>query len=61
MRELDQLLVRYLDTRYAAASEADKQAFRELLELSDPELVGYLLNHQAAAPELQNVVNQILG
>jgi succinate dehydrogenase flavin-adding protein (antitoxin of CptAB toxin-antitoxin module) len=60
MRELDQLLVRYLDTRYETASEADKQAFHALLELSDPELVGYLLNHQVAEPELQNVVNQIL-
>lgn len=60
MRELDQLLVRYLDTCYENASDADKRAFQALLELPDPELVGYLLNHQAAAPELQNVVDQIL-
>jgi succinate dehydrogenase flavin-adding protein (antitoxin of CptAB toxin-antitoxin module) len=43
MKELDQLLTAYLDDGYDAASDADKVAFRALLELSDPELVGYLL------------------
>ena len=46
MKELDQLLTGYLDEDYAAAPDADKAAFRALLELSDPELVGYLLQRQ---------------
>ena len=61
MRELDQLLVAYLDNHYDDAPEADKGAFRTLLGLPDPELVGYLLNHQTPDPALQSVVDSILG
>jgi antitoxin CptB len=60
MRELDRLLVGYLDDRYADASDADKQAFQALLALPDPELVGYLLNNQTPDPGLQRVVDAIL-
>jgi succinate dehydrogenase flavin-adding protein (antitoxin of CptAB toxin-antitoxin module) len=60
MRELDDLLLRYLDNRYDAAPDADKEAFQALLALSDPELVGYLLNKERPAPELQRVVEHIL-
>lgn len=42
MRELDQLLVWYLDARYARADEAQKVAFAELLEQQDPELWAWL-------------------
>ena len=52
MKELDQLLVGYLDDRYDAASEADKAAFRALLELSDPELAGYLLQRREPGSEI---------
>ena len=48
MRELDALLTRYLDDRYAAAAEAEKRVFAEILELSDPELVRYLLHGERA-------------
>ncbi len=43
MRELDILLADYLDREYPQADEQQKQAFRELLSLSDPELIAYLL------------------
>jgi antitoxin CptB len=52
MKELDQLLTGYLDNGYAAAPEADKASFRALLELSDPELVGYLLQRQEPGSEI---------
>jgi succinate dehydrogenase flavin-adding protein (antitoxin of CptAB toxin-antitoxin module) len=52
MKELDQLLTRYLDDGYESASEADKAAFRALLELSDPELVGYLLQRNQPGSEI---------
>jgi antitoxin CptB len=42
-RELDHLLLGWFDTCYAASVEAQKSAFRELLELQDPELIAYLL------------------
>ena len=59
MRELDELLVRYLNDRYAAAQAAEKDAFHALLELPDPELAGYLLNQQPPPPEWQGVIESI--
>jgi antitoxin CptB len=52
MKELDQLLTSYLEDGYEAAGEADKAAFRALLELSDPELVGYLLQRRKPGSEI---------
>ena len=60
MRELDELLLTYLEQRYEPAPDADKQAFQALLDLPDPDLVGYLLNKQTPASELQRVVDHIL-
>ena len=59
MRELDELLVRYLNERYSVALEAEKDAFHALLELPDPELAGYLLNQQTPPPEWQHVIDNI--
>jgi succinate dehydrogenase flavin-adding protein (antitoxin of CptAB toxin-antitoxin module) len=62
MRELDKLLTRYLDEKFAAASNAEKAAFEALLELPDPELVSYLLNRQQPEEErIARVVDHILG
>ena len=61
MRELDELLVRYLEEDYASASEADKAAFRAVLELADPELNGYLLQRQTPPSEpIARVIDRIL-
>ena len=60
MRELDLLLTDYLENDYPQSSEDQKQAFRELLELPDPDLIGYLLGAQTPADSaLANVVSQI--
>ncbi len=60
MRELDELLARYLDNAYERAPESEKTAFRELLELSDPELMGYLLGSQAHSdPQTADVIETI--
>ena len=61
MRELDELLLGYLDDHYGTSCEADKRAFRAILQLPDPELAGYLLNRESPAAELQRVIDQILG
>ena len=62
MRELDDLLTHYLEEHYEAANADDKQAFAALLELPDPDLVGYLLNRQQPDSErIGNVVKHILG
>ncbi len=62
MREMDELLSGYLDGRYEAADVEEKDAFRALLELPDPELIGYLLTlKQPASERFGNVVKHILG
>jgi len=60
MRELDELLLQYLEQRYELAPDSEKAAFCALLELPDPELVGYLLQQEVPAPEVGIVVDYIL-
>lgn len=60
MRELDELLTGYVDRRYEFAPESEKAAFWQLLELSDPELVGYLLHKQMPEPDIAVVIQHIL-
>ena len=61
MKELDALLTAYLDSHYQQAEVAEKAAFRSLLELPDPELVGYLLQRKSPESEsLSRVVGRIL-
>ena len=60
MRELDELLLRYLEQRYEHAPAADKDIFRALLELPDPELTGYLLHKQSPAADWVHVIEQLL-
>ena len=61
MRELDELLVRYLDECYPQDNDADKAAFREVLELADPVLNGYLLQRQRPPSEpIARVIDRIL-
>jgi antitoxin CptB len=60
MRELDELLGRYLEEEYPIASPSDREAFGRILELQDPEIFGYLLGR--TIPEeasLRHVVARI--
>jgi antitoxin CptB len=43
MKELDVLLLRYLEHHYPHSGDADRQAFARIIELQDPELFGYLV------------------
>ncbi|MGH8496046.1 MAG: succinate dehydrogenase assembly factor 2 [Gammaproteobacteria bacterium] len=62
MRELDVLLDRYMDWRYAQAGPAERAAFQELLELPDPVLIDYLMGRLTAPePEKADVVARILA
>jgi antitoxin CptB len=60
MRELDELLLSYLEQRYGSADDAEKNAFRSLLELPDPDVIGYLLQQRVPPPELAVVIERIL-
>jgi antitoxin CptB len=62
MRELDELLIRYLESRYPIADADEKAAFRTVLELPDPELNGYLLQRQTPSSEsVADVIKLILN
>jgi succinate dehydrogenase flavin-adding protein (antitoxin of CptAB toxin-antitoxin module) len=62
MRELDVLLGNYLERRYPHTDECYKSAFRRLLQLPDPELMGYLLSGENPAdPDLASVIELIRG
>jgi antitoxin CptB len=43
MKELDLLLLRYLNQRYPQAASDERAAFAEFLELPDPDIARYLL------------------
>jgi antitoxin CptB len=60
MRELDELLERYLAEDYPAASQSEREAFGRILELQDPEIFGYLLGRIVPEEEsLRHVVARI--
>jgi antitoxin CptB len=60
MRELDVLLQRYLEQRYASASKEEQQAFEALLELPDPELFAYVVKReQPSDPQLADVIERL--
>ena len=62
MRELDILLTRYLENDYPQADEPQKQAFRALLALPDPDLIAYLLGGQSPPDAaIAEIVSQIRG
>jgi antitoxin CptB len=62
MRELDELLIRYLESRYPVADDDEKAAFQAVLELPDPELNGYLLQRQSPSAEpVAGVIKRILN
>jgi succinate dehydrogenase flavin-adding protein (antitoxin of CptAB toxin-antitoxin module) len=56
MKELDLLLLRYLDNGWATADVDERAAFERLLELPDPEIASYLLGHESAPPGLAPLV-----
>jgi antitoxin CptB len=51
MKELDLLLVSYLDSRYPTAPLEEQGAFRELLEMQDPILFAYVTGRERPATE----------
>lgn len=60
MRELDQLLERYLDRRWRQASEAERGVFRRLLDCEDDRLWRWFLGYDPADDvELQSLVDTI--
>ena len=48
MRELDQLLTRWLDREWARASESERGVFLRLLDCEDDRLWRWFLGHETA-------------
>ena len=48
MRELDQLLVRWLDREWTASPESDRDDFLRLLDCEDDRLWRWFLGHETA-------------
>ncbi len=48
MKELDMVMAGYLDCHYAKASEAEKNGFKVLLDMPDPDLYALLLGRQTS-------------
>lgn len=62
MRELDTLLMAYVDRHYREAGAAGQAAFRQLLSLPDPEIVALLDGRlRSDDADLSGVVAQVLG
>lgn len=60
MKELDLVLLRYLEQDYPQASPVDRDAFARILELQDPDLFGYLVGRDTPAEaSLRHVVARI--
>jgi antitoxin CptB len=60
MKELDLVLLRYLEQDYPQASPADRDAFARILELQDPDLFGYLVGRDIPVEaSLRHVVSRI--
>ena len=62
MRELDELLMAYMETAFEASSPAQQQAFEDLLSLQDPEILSLLTERvRAEDPGLHELVQRLLG
>jgi antitoxin CptB len=60
MRELDELLTRYVDEQYPTASAAHQAAFRDLLDCHDPLIYAYFLGRQVPPdPLLSGLIERI--
>lgn len=60
MRELDQLLGRYLDREWRQSSESERGVFLRLLESEDDRLWHWFMGHEAADDgEIQTLVERI--
>lgn len=59
LRELDMILRRYLDERYAAAAPAQRVAFARLLEQPDADILAWLLGRARPPADLADVVAAI--
>jgi antitoxin CptB len=60
MRELDVVLLRFLDQSYASLDDEEKVGFQQLLECQDPDILAYLTGRSIPSDgAIRNVVEGI--
>ena len=60
MKELDVVLVRYLDNTYESATTLEQDQFREILQMPDPDLYNLLLGREITDdPDLARFLRQL--
>jgi antitoxin CptB len=61
-KELDLMLSRWLERCYARATDDERAQFARFLDLPDPEMAAYLLQHEKPAdPAFAALVSQLAG
>ena len=60
MRELDEVMLYYLDHHYPGASEQDQAAFHELVECQDPEILDFLTGRAVPGGEALTRVVELI-
>jgi antitoxin CptB len=59
MKELDELLTRYVNERFCGASNLEQDLFKELLETQDTVLYAYCLGSQRPPPQFVALIERI--
>lgn len=59
MKELDVLLLGYLERSYAGADDARKAAFRALLKQEDPQIWSWVLGVEAAPDSFVELLREL--
>ena len=59
MKELDELLTRYVNERFCGASNLEQGLFKELLETEDTVLYAYCLGSQPPPPRFAALIERI--
>jgi antitoxin CptB len=59
MQELDILLARYVERRFAGAPRAEQEAFQSLLETQDPVIYAYCLGQAQPPDHLAALIERI--
>ncbi|MBV1912876.1 MAG: succinate dehydrogenase assembly factor 2 [Cycloclasticus sp.] len=60
VKELDVLFTRFVELSYDGLSEREKEAFNKLLEIEDPDILGFMLyNITPDDPDVANIVEKI--
>ena len=61
MRELDQLMLRYLDARWPIADDAERKLFLQLLDCEDDKLWRWFMGLERSKDESINVIVKIIS